>query len=44
MNNEGSSQAPKRHPVDFKHPDFLDEKKLDKVYKFHNLKKINIYK
>jgi len=29
MNNEGSSQAPKRHPVDFKHPDFLDEKKLD---------------
>jgi len=30
MNNkEGSIQAPKRNPVDFNHPDFLDEKKLD---------------
>jgi len=30
MNNkEGSTQAPKRHPIDFNHPDFLDEKKLD---------------
>jgi len=31
MNNkEDSTQAPVRHPVDFNHPDFLDEKKLDK--------------
>jgi glycerol-3-phosphate dehydrogenase subunit C len=31
MNNkEGSIQAPKRHPIDFNHPDFLDQKKLDK--------------
>jgi glycerol-3-phosphate dehydrogenase subunit C len=31
MNNkEGSTQAPTRHPVDFNHPDFLDQKKLDK--------------
>ena len=29
MNNEGSSQAPIRHPIDFNHPDFLDKKKLD---------------
>jgi len=29
MNKEGSTQAPKRHPIDFKHPDFLDQKKLD---------------
>ena len=30
MNNkEGSIQAPIRHPIDFNHPDFLDEKKLD---------------
>jgi len=29
MNKEGSTQAPKRHPIDFNHPDFLDEKKLD---------------
>jgi glycerol-3-phosphate dehydrogenase subunit C len=29
MNNEGGTQAPKRHPVDFNHPDFLDLKKLD---------------
>jgi len=31
MNNrEGSTQAPKRNPIDFNHPDFLDQKKLDK--------------
>ena len=31
MNNrEGSTQAPKRNPIDFSHPDFLDQKKLDK--------------
>ena len=31
MNNkEGSTQAPTRHPVDFNHSDFLDQKKLDK--------------
>lgn len=30
MNKEGSTQAPTRHPVDFNHPDFLDQKKLDK--------------
>jgi glycerol-3-phosphate dehydrogenase subunit C len=31
MNNkEGSTQAPIRHPIDFNHPDFLDQKKLDK--------------
>jgi len=31
MNNkEGSIQAPIRHPIDFNHPDFLDETKLDK--------------
>jgi len=30
MNNkEGSTQAPTRHPINFNHPDFLDEKKLD---------------
>jgi glycerol-3-phosphate dehydrogenase subunit C len=29
MNQEGGTQAPKRHPIDFNHPDFLDEKKLD---------------
>ena len=29
MNKEGSTQAPTRHPIDFKHPDFLDPKKLD---------------
>jgi glycerol-3-phosphate dehydrogenase subunit C len=29
MNNEGGTQAPKRHPVNFNHPDFLDLKKLD---------------
>ncbi len=31
MNNkEGSTQAPTRHPIDFNHPDYLDQKKLDK--------------
>jgi len=29
MNKEGSIQAPTRHPIDFNHPDFLDQKKLD---------------
>jgi len=29
MSKEGSTQAPIRHPIDFNHPDFLDEKKLD---------------
>ena len=29
MSKEGSTQAPKRHPIDFNHPNFLDEKKLD---------------
>ena len=29
MSKEESTQAPKRHPIDFNHPDFLDEKKLD---------------
>ena len=30
MNNkEGSTQAPTRHPIDFNHPDFLDQRKLD---------------
>lgn len=29
MNKEGSIQAPIRHPIDFNHPDFLDQKKLD---------------
>ena len=30
MNNkEGSTEAPIRHPIDFNHPDFLDQKKLD---------------
>ncbi len=29
MNKEGSTQAPTRHPIDFNHPDFLDQKKLD---------------
>jgi glycerol-3-phosphate dehydrogenase subunit C len=29
MNKEGSTQAPIRHPINFDHPDFLDEKKLD---------------
>jgi len=26
---EGSTQTPIRHPINFNHPDFLDEKKLD---------------
>jgi len=29
MNKEGSIQAPTRHNIDFNHPDFLDQKKLD---------------
>ncbi len=29
MNKEGSTKAPIRHPINFEHPDFLDEKKLD---------------
>ena len=29
MNKEGSTQAPTRHPINFNHPDFLDEKKLN---------------
>jgi hypothetical protein len=29
MNKEGSIKAPKRHPIKFDHPDFLDPKKLD---------------
>tara|TARA_Y100000590_G_scaffold376998_1_gene442951 strand:+ start:1299 stop:2630 length:1332 start_codon:yes stop_codon:yes gene_type:complete len=29
MSKEGSTQAPTRHPIDFNHPDFLDQKKLD---------------
>ncbi len=29
MNKEGSTQAPIRNPIDFDHPDFLDQKKLD---------------
>jgi len=29
MSKEGSTQAPIRHPLNFEHPDFLDEKKID---------------
>jgi glycerol-3-phosphate dehydrogenase subunit C len=29
MNKEGSTKAPIRHSINFEHPDFLDEKKLD---------------
>ena len=29
MNKEGSTGAPKRHPINFNHPDFLNQKKLD---------------
>ncbi len=29
MNKEGSTEAPKRHPVNFNHPDFINQKKLD---------------
>jgi len=29
MSKEGSIDAPKRHPINFEHPDFLDPKKLD---------------
>ena len=29
MSKEGSTEAPIRHPIEFKHPDFLDPKKLD---------------
>ena len=29
MANEGSTEAPIRHPVDFNNPDFLDPKKID---------------
>jgi glycerol-3-phosphate dehydrogenase subunit C len=28
--NEGSTQAPKRHPINFNNPDFLDVEKIDK--------------
>ena len=34
MSKEGSTQAPIRHPVNFNHPDFLDEKKLDQEKRF----------
>ena len=29
MSKEGSLDAPVRHPIDFKHPDFLNPEKLD---------------
>ena len=29
MSKEGSTQTPIRHPINFNHPDFLDQKKLD---------------
>ena len=29
MSKEGSTQTPTRHPINFNHPDFLDQKKLD---------------
>ena len=29
MSKEGSTEAPIRHPIDFKHPDFLNPEKLD---------------
>jgi len=29
MSKEGSIDAPIRHPINFEHPDFLDQKKLD---------------
>ncbi len=29
MSKEGSTEAPVRHPIDFNHVDFLDEKKID---------------
>ena len=29
MNKEGSTEAPIRHPINFKHPDFLNPEKLD---------------
>ncbi len=29
MSKEGSTEAPTRHPIDFKHPDFLNPEKLD---------------
>ena len=29
MSIEGSTQSPIRHPIDFNHPNFLDQKKLD---------------
>ena len=29
MSKEGSIDPPKRHPINFEHPDFLDPKKLD---------------
>ncbi|MBA1338638.1 MAG: glycerol-3-phosphate dehydrogenase subunit C [Pelagibacterales bacterium] len=29
MNKEGGIKAPTRHPIDFNHSDFLDQKKLD---------------
>ena len=29
MHKEGTEGAPVRHPIDFNHPDFLDQKKLD---------------
>ena len=29
MSKEGSTEAPIRHPINFKHPDFLDSEKLD---------------
>jgi len=29
MSKEGSTEAPVRHPIEFKHPDFINPKKLD---------------
>ena len=29
MSKEGGTEAPIRHPINFEHPDFLDQKKLD---------------
>ena len=36
MTKEGSVGAPIRHPINFDHPDFLDQKKLDELYSIIN--------
>ena len=45
MNREGSTQAPIRHPIKFRDPDFIDAEKIDQemmVVKFQIFQVINL--